>query len=60
MDKKTTTIVLCLFLGGIGAHKFYQNKVGTGIMYALFCWTFIPAFLSVIDLIVLLSKLNKD
>lgn len=30
---KLVTFVLCLFLGAFGAHKFYQGKIGTGILY---------------------------
>lgn len=26
------TLLLCLFLGGIGVHRFYVWKVGTGIL----------------------------
>ena len=26
------TLLLCLFLGGIGVHRFYVRKVGTGIL----------------------------
>lgn len=53
--EKTIAIVLALFLGGFGAHKFYLNRPGAGVMYALFFWTFIPALLALIDLIVLLT-----
>lgn len=40
-----------LLLGGVGAHKFYLGKSGQGFLYLLFCWTFIPVFVSVFELI---------
>lgn len=30
---KWTAFFLCLFLGGLGAHRFYVGKSGTGIIY---------------------------
>ena len=30
---KWTAFLLCLFLGGLGAHKFYEGKTGMGILY---------------------------
>lgn len=41
--------LLALFLGGLGIHKFYLGKGGQGLIYILFCWTFIPAFLGLIE-----------
>lgn len=32
---KTTALLLCIFLGGLGAHRFYVGKAGTGILYLL-------------------------
>ncbi len=55
MKNKGTAVLLCLFLGGIGAHKFYLNKTFQGLLYLLFSWTFIPLILSIIDLLVLLA-----
>lgn len=30
---KTVALVLCIFLGYIGAHKFYEGKMGSGLLY---------------------------
>lgn len=49
---KGVAIVLALLLGGLGIHKFYLGKSVQGILYFIFCWTFIPAFLGIIDAIV--------
>jgi restriction system protein len=35
MKNKTTALLLCIFLGYLGAHKFYEGKPGMGILYLL-------------------------
>lgn len=45
-------IVLALLLGGLGFHKFYLGRVGMGILYLIFCWTFIPGIIAFIEAIV--------
>lgn len=30
---KTTALLLCIFLGAFGAHKFYVGKLGIGLLY---------------------------
>ena len=34
-EKSTVGIelLLCLFLGGLGVHKFYRGKIGGGLLY---------------------------
>lgn len=55
----TTAVLLALFLGGIGAHKFYLNKVGLGILYLVFCWTYVPAIISFIEAFSLAGKVGS-
>lgn len=42
-------VVLALLVGGLGIHKFYLGRIGWGILYLLFCWTFIPSFVAFIE-----------
>lgn len=49
---RTVAIVLALLLGGLGVHKFYLGQPGLGILYLIFCWTFIPALIALIEAIV--------
>lgn len=51
---KWTAFLLCFFLGGLGAHKFYEGKTGMGILYLLTVGIFGIGWL--IDTIVLLFK----
>ncbi len=50
-SRKSRGVAACLaiFLGGIGIHKFYLNQSGWGIIYLLFCVTFIPAIVGFIE-----------
>jgi TM2 domain-containing membrane protein YozV len=52
--------LLALFLGGIGIHKFYLGHPGQGILYILFCWTFIPAIIAFIEGIIYLTMSDES
>lgn len=55
----TTAVILALFLGGLGVHKFYLNKIGLGILYLLFCWTSIPSWIALIEAFTLAGQVAK-
>lgn len=60
MKDKSTAAILALFLGTIGVHKFYLGRIGAGIAYFIFSFTFIPAILGVIDFFVLALMENDE
>jgi TM2 domain-containing membrane protein YozV len=51
---RTAAVLLAIFLGGLGAHKFYLGHPILGILYILFCWTFIPSILGLIEAVIYL------
>ncbi|WP_424349631.1 TM2 domain-containing protein [Latilactobacillus sp. 5-91] len=53
---KLVYILLALFLGGLGVHKFLAGKIGTGILYIIFCWTGIPSIIGLIEAIIAMFK----
>ncbi len=57
---RTVTLLLCIFLGYIGIHKFYVGKTGEGIAYLLLSWTGIPAFIAFIEIFVIAAGSFKD
>ena len=46
---KTAATLWAFFLGTLGAHKFYLGSWGWGLLYLVFCWTYIPFVLAVIE-----------
>lgn len=53
---KWVSLLLCFFLGWLGAHKFYEGKIGMGILYLLTGGLFMIGV--IIDFIALLFKRN--
>lgn len=53
---KWISFLLCFFLGIFGAHKFYEGKIGMGILYIFTVGLF--GIGALVDLIVILTKPN--
>lgn len=53
---KWVAFVLCLFLGLVGAHKFYEGKILVGVVYIFTAGLFFVGW--IIDLIAILMKPN--
>ncbi len=60
IKSKVAAGLLAIFLGGIGIHKFYLGKVGMGILYIVFCWTYIPAIIGFIEGIIYLCSNDEN
>jgi TM2 domain-containing membrane protein YozV len=56
---RTAGLVLTLFLGGIGAHRFYLGETLLGILYLLFFWTFVPAIVAFVELFVIMGRVDR-
>lgn len=55
---KLVTLLLCWFFGGLGIHRFYVGKIGTGLLYLFTGGLFgIGVF---VDLITLLCNTFTD
>ena len=60
---KNVTAILAFFLGGLGIHRFYLGQTLFAFLYLIFCWTFIPLCISIIDFFAFIfmssNKFNK-
>ena len=53
---KWISLILCIFLGYVGAHKFYEGKNGLGTLYLFTLGIFGTGW--IVDIILLISKSN--
>lgn len=57
MEKnKWTALLLCFFLGCFGAHRFYEGKIGTGVLWLLTGG--LAGIGAIVDFFILLFKPN--
>jgi TM2 domain-containing membrane protein YozV len=57
---KVALLLITIFLGGVGGHKFYLKKYGQGILYFLFFWTLIPGMIALIEFIIYCTKSETE
>jgi TM2 domain-containing membrane protein YozV len=60
ISRRVAAAIFAILLGSFGVHRFYLGQVGWGILYILFCWTFIPAVAGLIEGIVYLTKTDEE
>jgi len=60
VKSRVTAGVLGILIGGLGIHKFYLGKVGLGIVYILFCWTYVPAIIGLVEGIIYLTQTDQE
>lgn len=59
-NNKNEAGILAVLFGGVGMHKFYTGKYGQGILYIIFCWSFVPAILGVMEGIHYLTETQEQ
>ena len=52
--------LFALLLGGIGAHHFYLGNIILGLLYLIFCWTFIPLIVGFIEGLIYLTQSEES
>ncbi|MEH2468983.1 TM2 domain-containing membrane protein YozV/ribosomal protein L40E [Nitrobacteraceae bacterium AZCC 2161] len=57
---RVAAAIFAILLGGVGIHKFYLGRIWQGVLYLLFCWTFVPAVIGLIEGIVYLTMSDAD
>ena len=45
IKNKIVAAILAILLGSLGVHKFYLGQTFKGILFLIFCWTYIPSVL---------------
>ncbi|UWG96765.1 TM2 domain-containing protein [Dehalobacter sp. DCM] len=58
VKNRNTALILTLFLGGLGAQRYYLGQIALGVVSTLFCWTFIPLIISIIDLFLIRGRVD--
>lgn len=49
-------VLIAFFLGAIGGQKFYSGRIAAGVLSILFCWTYIPTIIAIVDIVKALTQ----
>lgn len=60
IKNKIVAALLAILLGGIGVHKFYLGQTFKGVLSIIFCWTYIPSILGLIEGIMILCSNDEN
>jgi len=52
-------VLLALFLGGLGVHRFYMGQIGAGVLYLVFSWTGIPSIIGFIECFLMPGRVRE-
>ena len=55
----TIAVLLAVFLGGLGAHRFYLRQFGLGVLYLVFCWALIPHLIALIECFFIPARVRR-
>ena len=58
IKSKTTTLILAIFLGWFGVHRYYVGKIGTGLLYTFTIGIFYIGW--IVDIVKIASNTFQD
>ena len=60
MRNKYIAFLLSFFFGWVWFHRFYLWNYVIGFLYLIFCWTFIPFAISIVEALYFLLMKEKE
>ncbi len=57
---RSASVILAMVFGGLGAHKFYLERPGLGLLYLLFFWTLIPSIAGFVESIIYMTHTEEE
>lgn len=57
---KKKYILLAVFTGWMGGHRFYARQWGTAILYLLLCWCGFPLAMTIVDLMIVIPMTPNE